>query len=64
MRTLIKQDGAVDKKSLFQAIAKLLGINRLGSNVYERLENALNQIGDGFKIENERISPVNAENIS
>ena len=62
MRTLIKQDGAVDKKSLFQAIAKLLGINRLGSNVYECLENALNQIGDGFKIEGERISPVKDEN--
>ena len=61
MRTLIKQDGAVDKKSLFQAIAKLLGINRLGSNVYECLEKALNQIGDGFRIEGEKIFPVENE---
>lgn len=62
MRTLIKQDGSVDKKSLFQAIAKLLGINRLGSNVNECMEKALRQIGDGFKIEGERICPVKDEN--
>ena len=62
MRTLIKQDGAVDKKSLFQAVAKLLGVNRLGSNVNECMEKALNHIGDGFKIENEKIFPVEVKN--
>ena len=61
MRTLIEQEGGVDKKSLFQAIAKLLGVNRLGSNVNECLEKALNQIGDGFKIEGEKIFPVETE---
>lgn len=56
LKELIKQNGNVSKKNLYQKITRLLGFQNAGKLISARLDEALETIPDAFVDENDNVS--------